>query len=84
MSLRAALRRFWHSVPSRVDGSRIPDDHDGISRLSAVAPTWIDRGLDAKQKRYPTNPKPPVRRLIQDNEDTFVQPQHIPEDLPIG
>ena len=84
MRLLRKIARFWRSVPRRVDGSRVPDDHDGISRLSSAAPTWIDRGLTRKEPRYPTNPKPPVKRLVEDQPDTFIEPQHIPEDLPIG
>ena len=80
MSILRRLRRFLASVPSRVDGSRIPVSHDGVTRLSALAPTGgTFKAL--KPAVYPPNPKPPVRRLIEQQPDVPVAPKPVPIDL---
>lgn len=52
------LREFLQSVPARAYGSFVADTGDGITRLSATAPTVTAEEvakLDAKRKRQPVD-----------------------------
>ena len=50
------LREFLQSVPARAYGSFVADTGDGITRLSATAPTVTAEEVEAFERRPRTNP----------------------------
>jgi len=66
MTLRPLFRRwrnFWQSLPARAYGSHLPESNDGITRLSALAPTVKDEEVVKLYSRPRTNPAEFIDRL---------------------
>lgn len=56
MKLFRRLREFAQSVPSRIVGSHMPDNSDGISRLHILAPTVRPEEVAKLEAKPRTNP----------------------------
>lgn len=57
-SLRRRLVAFWRSLPARIYGSHVAESRDGITRLSAYAPTVTPEEtarLDRKFRQPPVD-----------------------------
>lgn len=84
------IRDFLRSVPARLSGVHVELNAERVERLP-IRPCWTDKSLtdrqDAAYERLKAEKrnvdalgKYPDRRLVEDQPDTFVKTEHVPED----
>jgi hypothetical protein len=81
------LRTFLKSVPSRLYGSRIDLQAEGATYLHSSAKVvpmanWeiLEGRIRQARERLPSRPEVQRKRLVEDQEVSFVKPSPVPED----